>query len=74
MQTTFGTIGSQCCSFVAKVQTESKDRSNSNKILSVMDRNHDSIEELRGCFEATNWDVLTDNCTDPDQLVDTVTS
>ena len=34
---------------------------------------HD-IEELRGCFEATNWDVLTDNCTDPDELVDTVTS
>ena len=39
-----------------------------------MDRTHDSIEELRGCFEATNWDVFTDNCTDPDQLVDTVTS
>ena len=35
---------------------------------------HDSIEELRGCFEATNWDVFTGNCTDPDQLVDTVTS
>ena len=35
---------------------------------------HDSIEELRGCFEATNWDVFTDNCTDPDELVDTVTS
>ena len=34
----------------------------------------DSIEELRGCFEATNRDVLTDNCTDPDELVDTVTS
>ena len=35
---------------------------------------HDSIEELRGCSEATNWDVFTDNCTDPDELVDTVTS
>ena len=33
-----------------------------------------SIEELRGCFEATNWDVFTDNCSDPDELVDTVTS
>ena len=33
-----------------------------------------SIEELRGCFEATNCDVFTDNCTDPDELVDTVTS
>ena len=73
MQTTFGTIGSQCCSFVAKVQTESKDRRNANKILSVMDRTHDSIEKLH-CLEMTNWDVLTDNCTDPDELVDTVTS
>ena len=35
---------------------------------------HDSIEELRGCFEATNWDVFTDNCSDPGELVDTVTS
>ena len=33
---------------------------------------HDSIEELRGRFEATNWDVFTDN--DPGELVDTVTS
>ena len=33
-----------------------------------------SIEELRCCFEATNWDVFTDNCTDPDELVDMVTS
>ena len=32
---------------------------------------HDSIEELRGCFEATNWDVFTNNST---ELVDTVTS
>ena len=32
---------------------------------------HDSIEELRGCFQATNWDVFTDNST---ELVDTVTS
>ena len=32
---------------------------------------HDSIEELRGCFEATNWDVFTGNST---ELVDTVTS
>ena len=31
------------------------------------------IEELR-CFEATNWDVFTDNSTDPDELVATVTS
>ena len=31
------------------------------------------IEELR-CFEATNWHVFTDNCTDPDELIDTVTS
>ena len=35
---------------------------------------HDSIEELRGCFEVTNRDVFTDNCTDPDELVDTVSS
>ena len=35
---------------------------------------HDSIEELHGCFEATNWDVFIDNCTDPDELVNTVTS
>ena len=35
---------------------------------------HDSIEELRGCFEATNWDVFTGNSTDPDELVDTLTS
>ena len=34
---------------------------------------HDSIEELRGCFEAMNWDVFTDNCTDPDEFVDRVT-
>ena len=27
---------------------------------------HDSIEELCGCFEAMNWDVFTDNCTDLD--------
>ena len=74
MQTTFGTIGSQRCSIVAKVQTESKDRRHSNKILSVMDRTHDSIEELRGCFEATNWDVFTDNCTDPGELVNKVSS
>ena len=38
-----------------------------------MARTHDSIEELH-CFKATNWDVFTDNCTDPDELVDTVTS
>ena len=38
-----------------------------------MDRTHDSIEELR-CFEATNCGVFTDNCTDPDELVDKVTS
>ena len=31
------------------------------------------IEELR-CFEATNWDVFTDNSTDPDELVTTATS
>ena len=35
---------------------------------------HDSIQELRGYFEATNWGVFTDNCTDPDELVDKVTS
>ena len=57
---------------VAKVQTESKDRRNSNKSCQLW--THDSIEELRGCFEATNWDVFTDNCSDPDELVDTVTS
>ena len=38
-----------------------------------MNRTHVSIEELR-CFEATNWHVFTDNCTDPDELIDTVTS
>ena len=27
---------------------------------------HDSTEELHGCFEAMNWDVFTDNCTDLD--------
>ena len=26
-----------------------------------------------GCFEETNWDVFTDNCTDSDELLDTVT-
>ena len=31
------------------------------------------IEELR-CFEATNCGVFTDNSTDPDELVATVTS
>ena len=44
------------------------------KVKTEGTQTHDSIEELRGCFEATNWDVFTDNCTDPDELVDTVTS
>ena len=33
-----------------------------------------SLEELRGCFETTNWDVFTGSSTDPDELVDRVTS
>ena len=34
----------------------------------------DSVETLRGCFEATDWDAFFDSCTDLDMLNDTVTS
>ena len=66
-----GRSSDQRCSLAAKVQTENKDQRNSNKLLSVMDSWQRT--GIRGCFEATNWDVFTDNCTDSDELVNTVT-
>ena len=52
--------------FAAKVQTERKTEETQTKSCQLWTR--DNIEELRGCFEVTNWDVFTDNCTDPDEL------
>lgn len=34
----------------------------------------DSTETLRGCFEATDWDVFFENETDYDKLTDSITS
>ena len=59
-------------SLLAEEQTEIEDR---NKIVTKTSQfwTRDSKEELRGCFEATNWNVFTDNCTDLDERVDNVT-
>lgn len=34
----------------------------------------DSIQELMGCFECTDWDLFKSECTDLDDLTETVTS
>ena len=46
-------------------------------VKSIQSWTEDSIEELRGCFEATEWDLfLSDqvSCNNPELMIDTVTS
>ena len=35
--------------------------------------NDEGIEQLRGCFECTNWDCFYDTCSSLSELTDTVT-
>ena len=34
----------------------------------------DATEQLQGCFACTSWDVITEGCTDIDQITDVITS
>ena len=36
--------------------------------------NEETVNELQACFEATDWNIFTDNVSDPSELVDTISS
>ena len=47
---------------------------NKNQTRSCQLRTHYSVQELGGCFEVTTWNVFTENCNGPAEIVDTATS
>ena len=47
---------------------------NKNQTRPCQLRTNDSVQEIRGCFEVTTWNVFRENCNDLAEIVDTATS
>ena len=54
---------------VHKMKTKNKNQTRPCQL-----RTNDSVQEIRGCFEVTTWNVFRENCNDLAEIVDTATS